>query len=132
MVLAGVAGIKKKAVRTLADNLVAFPGITYPRAVTYEEHCGLWLQIERARIQQAAPLALAIHAALSHDPLGREWADALAKTEAEVSTREATTMASIARLRNATGAQWDAARTQVEDAQAALDSSITAFETSLL
>ncbi len=84
MVLAGVAGIKKKAVRTLADNLVAFPGITYPRAVTYEEHCGLWLQIERARIQQAAPLALAIHAALSHDPLGREWADALAKTEAEV------------------------------------------------
>lgn len=57
---------------------------------------------------------------------------ATATAEAEVTKREAATMASIARLRDATGAQWNAARTQVEDAQAALDSSITAYQTSLL
>jgi hypothetical protein len=49
----------------------------------------------------------------------------------EVTKREATVMASIAKLRDTTGAQWDPTKTQVETDSAALDKSIDALEKSL-
>jgi hypothetical protein len=50
---------------------------------------------------------------------------------AEVTKREATVMASIAKLRDATGAQWDTTNTQVQADAAALDKSIDALEVTL-
>ncbi len=50
---------------------------------------------------------------------------------AEVTKREATVMAGIAKLRDATGAQWDATKTQVDADALALDKAIVALETSL-
>jgi hypothetical protein len=48
---------------------------------------------------------------------------------AEVTKREVTTMASIAKLREATGAQWDATKAQVDSDLAALIQAINAFQT---
>lgn len=50
---------------------------------------------------------------------------------AEVTKRETTVMASIAKLREATGAEWNTTRTQVEADLAALDTAIDALETAL-
>ena len=58
----------------------------------------------------------------------KQSADAAA---AEVTKREAVAMASIAKLRDATGDQWDTVKTQVDADTAALDKAITALETAL-
>ncbi len=50
---------------------------------------------------------------------------------ADVTKREATVMASIAKLRDASGAAWDAAKTQVEADTVALNTAIDALETAL-
>ena len=66
--------------------------------------------------------------ALKATPAKKKRADAAA---AEVTRLEAAVMASIARLRAATGAAWDTTRTQVEADTAALDRAIDALETAL-
>ena len=50
---------------------------------------------------------------------------------AEVTKREATVMASIAKLRDATGATWDSMKTQVEADTALLGKAIDALETTV-
>lgn len=50
---------------------------------------------------------------------------------AEVKTRETTLMASIAKLRDATGAEWDPTKKQVDSDAIALDKAIDAFATTL-
>ena len=50
---------------------------------------------------------------------------------AEVTTREAVAMANIAKLRDATGAQWDAMKTQVDADAVALDKAIAALASAL-
>jgi hypothetical protein len=50
---------------------------------------------------------------------------------AEVTKREATAMASIAKLRDATGAGWDTMKTQVSADTAALNKAIDALEATL-
>ena len=49
----------------------------------------------------------------------------------EIKTREATVMASIAKLRGATGAAWDATKQQVDIDAAALDQAIDTLATTL-
>ena len=58
----------------------------------------------------------------------KKKADAAA---AEVTKREAAAMASIAKLRDATGAAWETTKTQVEADTVALDKAIVALEATL-
>lgn len=53
------------------------------------------------------------------------------RATAEVTKRETAVMASIAKLRDATGAEWDATKIQVEADTVALNTAIDALETTL-
>lgn len=50
---------------------------------------------------------------------------------ADITAREATVMASLTKLRAATGADWDAAKVQLDADTAALDKAVDAFAASL-
>ena len=50
----------------------------------FETYYKLLLNLPRVRLQRAIEFALGRHASMSRDPLGREWADALASCDEEV------------------------------------------------
>jgi hypothetical protein len=59
-------------------------GILAGRSLDYEGYLGLYLNLERARLQRAVEVALGIGVALGSESLSSLWADALAWEEEEV------------------------------------------------
>lgn len=79
-----MAGGKREAGRELAD-LCATYGNVLGRQLTYLEQVQLWLNLDRIQLQKAAAVALGIETSFSTRRLSTAWADALARTEGEVS-----------------------------------------------
>jgi hypothetical protein len=76
-----VAGGKRRRGRFLSDLAAAYGAAVLDRP--YPEQVALWLNLPRVQLRRAAALALGFQAATGGHGPGRDWAEALAPTDAE-------------------------------------------------
>lgn len=57
--------------------LAMFPGIRFSRPITYDDYCGLELNLDRVKLRHADVFVQAMRIAGSKDPVDPAWADAV-------------------------------------------------------